>query len=506
MKNKVMEIFFCYATPRDRVILVVSTACAVIAGALNPLLTVVYGGLIDAFNDFSQDSISASDFRNTVARFTLYYVYCAIGLFVLIYVAIVGYYSAGERIVHALRRAYFKAVISQNMAFFDGPGAGEITSRIGSDMSTIQEAITSKISIATTALANFASAFVILYVVYWKTALILTPVLFLMLGVMSVGGFYSVKNYKKAIVAHSKASGIAEECIASVPQISALGAQRFLGGKYYSYLAIAGHSGAKSRNAVAAMIAWSNALPCLVYALSFWVGSIFLVRGQISASAIATTTLAIIISAFAIIRIAPSLQALTSSIANSSKVLETIARRSPQDPFSIEGQELQSGMGDIRLCGVDLVYPSRDNVPVLDDVTICCPSMKTTAIVGASGCGKSSIISLIQRFYEPTRGVIGECGGCICLGYYIINACPELAGHNIQSLNLGWFRNQISRVGQESILFNTTIFENIRYGLVKSPIVRTEVEMRELVVQAAKEANAHEFNDNNNCAQIIDDF
>lgn len=177
---------------------------------------------------------------------------------------------------------------------------------------------------------------------------------------------------------------------------------------------IAGRSSSRALYAVTAMIAWSNAVPCLVYALSFWAGSIFLVRGETSVSAIATTTLAIVISAFAIIRISPSLQALTSSVASSSKVLETIARRSSQDPFSSRGKKLQGGMGDVHLHGVDLVYPSRDNVSVLDDVTICCPSMKTTAIVGTSGCGKSSIIDLIQRFYQPTGGRIGECISSIC--------------------------------------------------------------------------------------------
>lgn len=296
------------------------------------------------------------------------------------------------------------------MAFFDGrSGTGEITLSIMSDMGTIQEAITSKISVAVTALANFASAFVIMYVVSWRTALVLSPTFVVMLAVVMVCGRYAVKHHKAAMGPRAQAAGLAEEGIGSVREVTAFGIQGFLVGKYHGFLQAAGREDVKSRDSVAYMIAWSNAMPCLVYALSFWAGSIFLVRGQTSVSAIATTTLAIIISAFAIIRIAPSFQALTSTIAGSSKILGTINRRSAQDPFSEDGERLSKGvgMGDIVFRDVDLVYPSREDVPVLDRVNIRCPAGKTTAIVGPSGSGKSSIVSLLERYYEPTGGVIG---------------------------------------------------------------------------------------------------
>lgn len=368
----------------------------------------VYGQLINAFNGFAAGTTKSSDLRSTIAQFTLYYVYCAIGIFVFIYIATVGFYYVGERIARALRRAYLKAVISQNMAFFDNRGNGEITVSIMSDMGTIQEAITSKISVAMTALANFASAFVIMYVVSWRTALILSPTFLVMLGVVMACGSYAVKHHKQAMGSQAQAASLAEESIASVREVTAFGIQGFLVAKYHSFLEISGRSDVKSRDSVTYMIAWSNAMPCLVYALSFWVGSIFLVRGQTSVSAIATTTLAIIISAFAIIRVAPSFQALTATVAGSSKILSTIARRSPQDPFSSEGKHLQDVAGEITFRDVSLTYPSREDVVVLDRVNIRCPAGKTTAIVGPSGSGKSSVVSLLERYYEPTEGVIGE--------------------------------------------------------------------------------------------------
>merc|ERR1712083_1217579 len=92
---------------------------------------------------------------------------------------------------------------------------------------------------------------------------------------------------------------------------------------------------------------------------------------------------------------------------------------------------------------------------------------QTVAIVGPSGCGKSTLLQMIQRFYDPDSGII------------------ELDGKNIKNLNVGWMRDRIGVVGQEPILFDLTILENIRVG-------RTEVTQDE-VVKAAKEANAFDF-------------
>jgi ATP-binding cassette, subfamily B (MDR/TAP), member 1 len=104
------------------------------------------------------------------------------------------------------------------------------------------------------------------------------------------------------------------------------------------------------------------------------------------------------------------------------------------------------------------------------------PAGKTTALVGASGSGKSTIIGLIERFYEPVGGEI------------------FLDGHEISTLNLRWLRRQVSLVNQEPVLFNTSIFENIGHGLTGTPYENTSGAGRMvLIVRAAKKANAHDF-------------
>ncbi|KAK2601545.1 hypothetical protein QQS21_004930 [Conoideocrella luteorostrata] len=489
---------FSYATASDKVILSISSVCAVFAGALNPLvpvstharrhvrcefrshhltslLQVIYGLLVAVFNGFEAGTISGEELRSKIATFSLYYVYLSIGLFVFTYVATVGYYYSGERIATALRTAYLSAILRQNMAFFDILGPGEVTNRIMSDMGKVQEAVTSKLSVLLSAVATFCAAFVVAFVMYWKTALIMSPFFVAMVASASVGGAYAVRYHKGAMDLHSQAANIAEEAIGAVRHVTAFGIQHVLSGRYTNLLKKAGKAEDKSENTVAIMIAWMNTMPCLLYALSFWAGSKYLVKGEISVEGVTATTLAVTIGSFAIIRIAPSIQSLTSGVAIADAVLKSIARRSPQDPLAEAGDKPSGVTGDIHFNNVSLVYPSRDDITVLNNLTFTCAAGMKTAIVGPSGGGKSSILGLIERFYEPTGGSV------------------LLDGRDVQSFNLRWLRRQISLVDQNPVLFNATIIENIKYGCSEMLAELYEEEIRQRVVSAAKEAYAHDF-------------
>ncbi|KAF5856053.1 hypothetical protein ETB97_007974 [Aspergillus alliaceus] len=459
----------------DKIILSVSSACAIFAGALNPLVPVIYGLLVSVFNGFTAGTVTEGELRSKLSTFNLYYVYLSIGLFVFHYVATVGFYYSGDRMARALRTAYLSAIMRQNMAFFDLLEPGEITNRIMSDMGTVQEAVTSKISVLLSAVATFCAAFAVAFIMYWKTALIMSPFFVAMVASASIGGAYSVKYHKSAMKLYSQASGVAEEAISAIRYVTAFGIQGLLSQRYLSVLEQAAEVNSKAENIVAALIAWMNAMPCLLYALSFWAGSKFLVKGEVSVAEITATTLAVTIGSFAIIRIAPSAQALTSGVAISGEVLKAIARRSPQDPLAEDGQQPPGIVGNVQLDQVGLVYPSRGDVKILKNVTLTCAAMKKTAIVGPSGSGKSSILGLVERSYEPTSGTV------------------MLDGRDVQTLNLRWLRRQLALVDQNPVLFNASIFENIQYGCSDILDRLSEAEKYQKVTEASKKANAHDF-------------
>ncbi|KAI1125651.1 putative ABC multidrug transporter [Nemania abortiva] len=464
-----------HTTWTDKVILVFSFITAIAGGVLNPFIAVIYGQLVGVFGDYAASSSPSSHSRELLVTYTLYYVYIAVAIFVLIYGSTVGFYYVGDRTARSLRKAYLEAILRQNMAFFDTHEPGTISTRIMSDMGTIQEGITSKISITLTAVATFGAALVIALVVNWKTALVLSPTFVIMVVLGTLTGTYATRLHDRARPAGDQAFNVAQEALSTIRHVFAFGLQSHLTAKYDECLDKSARLNLKSRNIVSLMIAWSSAVPALVYALCFWAGSQFLVEGGTSVAQLTTIALVVTNGAFAIVRIAPSAQGLVSTFSSAGTVLRELARRSPLDPFDSSGQVLESLKGDVEFRGVSLIYPQRPDHIVMKDVSFKCPAKKTTAIVGSSGSGKTSAINLLERFYLPIKGQI------------------YLDGVDIGSLQLQWLRSQISLVGQKPTLFNTSIFENIRYGALPSSRSLSKEDITQDIIAAAKTAEAHDF-------------
>ena len=129
--------------------------------------------------------------------------------------------------------------------------------------------------------------------------------------------------------------------------------------------------------------------------------------------------------------------------------------------------------GELEFNGVKFNYPTRPHIPVLQEINLSFEQGSTVALVGASGCGKSTSVGLLERFYDPLSGTI------------------KLDGHDIRTLNLKWFRSQIGLVQQEPVLFGRSIKDNILYGVPEGVDISEEE-----VINAAKSANIHGFINN----------
>ena len=156
-----------------------------------------------------------------------------------------------------------------------------------------------------------------------------------------------------------------------------------------------------------------------------------------------------------------------------AKAVFKIIDRSPSTDATTEkaGTKLDSINGDVQFQKVTFAYPSRPQAEVLKNFnwTGYSTRKKTVALVGASGSGKSTILSLIGRMYDPLTGSV------------------LIDEHNVKSLNLKWLRSQIGIVSQEPVLFDASIAENIRYGALFRDVSDDEV------ISAAKSANIHSF-------------
>lgn len=465
-----------YSSRNDLLIMAISAICSIAGGAALPLMTVIFGNLQGTFEDYFKNKMSYDDFMDVMTDLILYFIYLAIAEFVVIYVSTVGFIYTGEHISAKIREHYLQSCMSQNIGFFDKLGAGEVTTRITADTNLIQEGISEKIGLTLTAVATFISAFVIGFVFYWKLTLILTSTVFALMINMGVGSRFIVKYNKDSIEAYAQGGSVAEEVISSIRNAVAFGTQDRLAKQYDTHLVRAEHFGFRVKATIAIMVGGMMWVLYLNYGLSFWMGSKYLVDGIIPTSSVLIIMMAIMIGAFNLSNVAPNIQAFGTALAAAAKIYNTIDRVSPLDPTVDEGEKLEKVEGNIRLENIKHIYPSRPEVVVMKDVSLEIPAGKTTALVGASGSGKSTIVGLVERFYDPVAGKV------------------YLDGHDISTLNLRWLRQQIALVSQEPTLFGTTIFNNIRHGLIGTEFEHaSEEKQKELVIDAAKKANAHDF-------------
>ena len=149
------------------------------------------------------------------------------------------------------------------------------------------------------------------------------------------------------------------------------------------------------------------------------------------------------------------------------RVQEVIQRVPKIDSESSAGDELANVAGEVEFKNVEFCYPSRPETPIFVSFNLHVPVGRTVAMVGGSGSGKSTVIALLERFYDPAAGEV------------------TLDGVDIRRLRLKWLRAQMGLVSQEPALFATSIQENILFG--------KEDATEEEVVAAAKVANAHNF-------------
>jgi ATP-binding cassette subfamily B (MDR/TAP) protein 1 len=434
------------------------------------------GALINDFRSHGNAAVDREEFHHLLVHNVFYFIYLAIGEFVLIYIATVGFTYTSTHITSIVRKQYFSALLRQNIAFFDNVGTGEIGTRITADMNLFQDGIGHKVALTLTGQATFLTAFVVGFVKYWKLTLICLASVVAIMLVISVGGRLMMKYNQAAIEAYAKGGSVAEEILGSMRNATAFGTQEKLAGGYEKHLQRARRQGFIQKSVLALMIATIMCLVFLNYGFAFWMGSRFLVDGSVDVADILTIILAIIIGAFTFGSIGSNIQAFSAAIAASSNIYATIDRISPLDPSSDSGSTLKEVKGDLRFQDVKHIYPSRQDVIVLENCNLHIEAEKKTAIVGASGSGKSTIISLLERFYEPVGGTI------------------FLDDVDISTLQLGWLRQQISLVEQEPKLFDETIMNNIRLGLIGSQYNdESGKELEERIKEAAKRAHAHDF-------------
>jgi ATP-binding cassette subfamily B (MDR/TAP) protein 1 len=199
--------------------------------------------------------------------------YLALGTFIVIYICTVGFIYVGEHISQSIREQYLKAILRQNIAFFDKLGTGEITTRITADMNLVQDALSQKVALTISALSTFFTAFIIVMIFYWKLGLISVNAVLVMLLFMGGASRFAVIYRKQSLEAYGLGATIAEEVISSIRNTIAFGTQEKHVKQYDSYLQVAEKWGMKAESIMGISIGGMMGVIMWNYGLNFWVGS-----------------------------------------------------------------------------------------------------------------------------------------------------------------------------------------------------------------------------------------
>lgn len=480
---------FRFSTKFELLIDAIGLVAAAAAGASMPLMSLIFGNLTQQFVNFSiatdaannggsQDNLqaAAASFRHVAAQDASYLVYIGLGMLACTYAYMFIWVYTGEINAKRIREHYLGAVLRQDIAFFDNVGAGEVATRIQTDTHLVQQGISEKVALVVNFLSAFFTGFILAYVRNWRLALALTSIL-PCIGI--TGGVMNkfISKYMQLSLKHIAAGGtIAEEVISTIRTAQAFGSQKVLSGLYDEKINESHRVDAKAAIWHGAGLSVFFFVIYCAYALTFSFGTTLIGQGNATAGEVVNVFMAILIGSFSLALLAPEMQAITHARGAASKLYATIDRVPAIDSADPSGDKPETVEGRITFENVEFNYPSRPTVPILKGLSINFEAGKTAALVGASGSGKSTIVSLVERFYDPLSGVV------------------KLDGTDIKTLNLKWLRSQIGLVSQEPTLFATTIKDNVAHGLIGTSFEQLPDEKKfELIKEACIKANADGF-------------
>jgi ABC transporter fused permease/ATP-binding protein len=371
----------------------------------------------------------------------------------------------GEHVVARLRVALYQSLMRQEIAFFDEHRTGELTNRLASDTTVLQDTVSEDIAMGLRFFASVAGGlFFLVYTSPELTLVMLSVVPPVVLGAVAYGR--RVRKLSRDVQdALARGSEVAEETLAGIRTVRAFAAEDAEIRRYGDAIYRAFDLARKRIGIAGVFIGVASFAAYGAAALVLWYGVHLVTAGSLTIGGLTSFLVYTLLVAFSLGGLSDLWADFNKASGAAARVFELLDR-APRMPSS-GGAKLPRVAGKVELVGVHFHYPTRRDAPVLRGIDLAMQPGEVVALVGASGAGKSTIAALMMRFYDPDQGAV------------------FLDGWPIKELDPEWLRQQIGIVSQEPLLFSTSIAENIRYG--RADATDEEIEA------AAKAANAHEF-------------
>uniref|UniRef100_A0A3Q2C9A1 ATP-binding cassette, sub-family B (MDR/TAP), member 11a n=1 Tax=Cyprinodon variegatus TaxID=28743 RepID=A0A3Q2C9A1_CYPVA len=439
---------------------------AAINGAVNPVYAVLFSQILGTFAIQDLDK-QRKDINGICVLFCIVAVISFFSQFLQGY----SFAKSGELLTRRLRKVGFQAMLKQEVGWFDDPtnSPGALTTRLATDASMVQGATGSQIGMIVNSLTNIGASFIIAFYFSWK----LTLVILCFLPLIGLSGVFQAKMLtgfanedKKSMEA---AGRVSSEALGNIRTVAGLAKERSFVEIYEQKLELPYKSAKKRANVYGLCFGFAQCVIFMAYAASFRYGG-YLVRAEgLPYMLVFRVISAVVISGTALGRASsftPDYAKAKIAAAQFFKLLDRIPKISISHT---DGEKWEMFKGEIQFCNCKFTYPTRPDIQVLSGLVVSVKPGQTLAFVGSSGCGKSTSVQLLERFYDPDEGQV------------------LIDGHPSHNVNVPFLRSQIGIVSQEPVLFDCSIAENIQYG------DNTRTISMEEVVEAAKKAHLHDF-------------
>ncbi|KAF3671412.1 ABC transporter B family member 12 [Capsicum annuum] len=449
-------------------ILLVGAVVTTVSGSALPISGLVYSNILKSFYE------PPNELKKDTQFWSLMIVVIATTLLISSPLETIFFTVAGCKLVQRIRSMCFQKAVHMEIGWFDEPenSVGGISTRLSADAAIVRVLVGDTLAKITKDLAAAIVGTVIAFRASWFLSLIIIAMLPFMMANMYVQNKLA-KGFGTEAKKYEKASRVVNDAVSNIRTVASFCVEEKVVELYKKETSA--YAGARLvqdgkisitdtfRAGISDLSCSDSSLsvphPCrhdvgveLVPDLvnRFWV---FL--------AVSLTAVVIARSSF--------INDFKKAKSAGASIFSILDRESKIDISKEDGLTLDQSKGDIELKEVCFAYPTRPDIQVLHGFSLTISSGQTVALVGESGCGKSTVISLLQRYYNFDLGRI------------------MLDGIDIQDFNLKWLRHQMGLVSQEPVLFNDTIRANFMYGKEDGDATEGEV------VAAKKLANSHEF-------------
>ncbi|KAI9184345.1 hypothetical protein H9P43_003398 [Blastocladiella emersonii ATCC 22665] len=452
-------------------------AAAIVAGAITPSYALVYARAItDYGNAYSYVNGAlvpkVAELERLGSQWGVVFLVIAIIAGVSNYLQTLAFTVSGESIVMKMRDMCFGAMVAQEGGFYDRKenSVGSLAGKLAVESSLVRKLVGDTLGTITQVSMSLLIGAILSLYYCWQLSLVVIACA----PMIIVSGMYQSRAQKglAGMKADNEASSLSSEAVSNVRTIASLGLEKRFLAEYDHLLEEPTRHARVGSLLGGAAFGFSNAANWIVYAVAFTYASRLIGWGIYSFQDVFQAITTVMFSSMMGGRIATFLPDYNKARTAAIEVFRLIDRK-PSIDISRQAEsipKLENVRGEITFEDVHFRYPSRPKVRVHRGLSFKIPAGSRVALVGSSGCGKSTVIQQLERFYDPARGRI------------------LIDGVDIASVDLHSLRSTLSLVGQEPILFDGTVMDNIKYGAVDPSKVTDEE-----VYEAARQADVHDF-------------